>query len=360
MLNITSMTNKIIELWKSGLPFNAITEEVEMQQVEVIAVLRKHNLVKETQSIEKQFIIANDICMPQKEIQDLLCMSDSQFSQVLAELNIKKRKTITELSETTVIARTQRIINEKLNYPFSQIPRQITNKDFTKNDSYDLIKYATQNKKTHSIFKNFSAVAYLVCIAYPNEFQPFQFKHSKGSYFKDKRFGQKRLIDAVRWVIYKKGYTPEHLTKIGQDEKFLTTQDLRYYGVGPNYFRLHFPDKKTFINTVLKSYSEYQENTSKRPTNSQLKKKLNCAGRNTNVCDYPNCSFSGKLEFHHIIPFSDRSQFRFDINRVENLMCLCPNHHALASTLSLKELDLKTPATWIPTVIQFLKQEELN
>jgi hypothetical protein len=54
------------------------------------------------------------------------------------------------------------------------------------------------------------------------------------------------------------------------------------------------------------------------------------------VCQHPNCNREDNLEVHHIVPRSEGGRNTFD-----NLIVLCPTHHAMADKGSIPRSRLK-------------------
>jgi hypothetical protein len=67
----------------------------------------------------------------------------------------------------------------------------------------------------------------------------------------------------------------------------------------------------------------------------------------TTRCAVPACPAAGQsnVQAHHIVRKATRLKRGFDVDRVENLIPLCRNHHGMADRVPPQEFDTASPAT---------------
>jgi len=348
--------------WKI-VPMPALAQKYAMTPIELMATLRQKGIVTEIQPFELEFINDNMDKMPASEIQSKLSLTTTQFSQIVEKtLGKKRRKSGEEVSMAEAMAKTRWLIDEKLKLTVDDfLPREISYKHFTDNDLYNCIKFADTEKKKDFLYRHFTAVAFLVCHAYPQTFRPFQFRHAKeNEYFKGPG-GRKNLINAARWVIEKKmGFKPESLAIISKNRYFLRSSDLQFYGVGSHWFRVHFGSRDEYIDAILKEYQVVVVNT--RENTKNLREALLTKGRTAENCEIPGCYFDDEygIDIHHIIPVSASKLVRLDINAPDNLICLCPNHHRIAGNFNWKNIDLIKTDCFISEITNFIIDNENN
>ena len=347
--------------WQT-VPLPVLAEKFSMTTLKLTSLLRRKGIVTDIQPSELEYISENIDRMPASEIQKELSLTESQFSQIVEKvLGKKRRKSLAELSLPEVTEKTRWLIEEKLHFKVnSLLPRELTNKHFVDNDLYDCIRFAETEKKNDSRYKHFTAVAFLVCQAYLHTFQPFQFRHSKTNEYFTGSSGRKNLINAARWVIEKKmGHRPESLPVISRSKYFLRSSDLQFFGIGNHQFKTHFSSRDEFVSAILKEY-QVVLNKPRRGT-TKLRETLTESGRHPGKCEVLGCYFDDEfgLDIHHIVPVSASKQVRIDINRIENLIALCPNHHRIAGRFDWKnDLNLKDCKTWMETILRFIGKKE--
>jgi hypothetical protein len=185
------------------LPIHMIAKKLNVDVILLCNWLRKKGYIEEIQPIEMQYITKNIEKMPIEEIQERLGLSTTQFSQIRQRFNLlKKQRNTLEYSEEEVINKTKWLVEEKMTLQIDDLlPKAIRNEHFTKNGLYHILKYGETKKKSDPYFKFFSAVAFLICKAYPNEFKPYQFPHSSET---KRYFTKKTYIRELRWIIEKK------------------------------------------------------------------------------------------------------------------------------------------------------------
>ena len=329
-----------------------------MTVIELTSLLRNKGISKDIKPEELQYISENIDRMAPDEIRNKLSLTPTQFSQILEKtLGKKQRKPLAEMSLSEVIDKTKWLIETKLNFKVDdRLPRNITQKHFSDNGLYNCIRFAeTEKKKDSALYRHFTATAFLVCHAYPDKFRPFQFKHAKtNEYFKGPG-GKKNLINAAKWVIEeKKHYNPEFLSDISSNKYFLRSSDLQFYGIGIHQFKIHFKSVEGFISAILKEYSIISNNA-RRGHTKELRNALSISGNAPDICEVTGCEWKPP-ELHHIIPVSASNRIKFDINCVENIISLCPNHHKVAGKFDWERLNLKEPNTWRETILDYISE----
>ena len=347
--------------WKI-VPLPVLAEKFSMTLLELTSLLRRKGIVTDIQPSELEYISENIDRMPASEIREKLSLTESQFSQIVVKvLGKKRRKSLAQMSLPEVTTKTRWLIEEKLHFDVDDfLPRKLANKHFMDNDLYDCIRFAEIEKKKDSLYKYFTAIAFLVCQAYPHTFRPFQFRHAKTNEYFGGPGGRKNLINAARWVIEKKmGHRPEFLSVISRSKYFLRLSDLQFFGIGSHQFRIHFSSRDGFVSAILKEY-QVVLNKSQGGT-TKLRKILTESDRRPEKCEVPGCYFDDEfgVDIHHIVPRSASNQVKIDINCIENLIVLCPNHHRIAAKFDWKnDLNLRNCKTWMETILRFISEKE--
>ncbi len=347
--------------WKT-VPQPVLAEKFSMTTLELTSLLRRKGIVTEIQPSELEYISENIDRMPASAIQEKLSLTESQFSQIVAKvLGKKRRKSPVEVSLSEATEKTKWLIEIKLKFKVDDLlPRKLANKHFVDNDLYDCIRYAETEKKKDSLYRHFTAKAFLVCQAYPRTFQPFQFRHPKTNAYFRGASGRKNLINAAKWVIEEKlRYKPDFLWVTSKSKSFLRSKVLQFYGIGSHQFRIHFSSHDEFVSAILKEY-QVVPNKSRIGT-TKLREILTESGRHSEKCEVHGCIFDNEfgIEIHHIVPRSASNQVRIDINRIENLIVLCPNHHRVAEKFDWKnDLNLRNCKTWMETILRFISKRE--
>ena len=347
--------------WRT-VPLSVLAKKFAMPLLELTSLLRRKGIVTDIQPNELEYISENIDRMPASEIRDKLSLTESQFSQIVEKvLGKKRRKSLAEISLSEVTEKTRWLIEEKFYFDVDNfLPRELTNKHFVDNDLYDCIRFAETEKKNDSRYKHFTAVAFLVCQAYPHTFQPFQFRHSKTNEYFTGSSGRKNLINAARWVIEKKmGHRPESLPVISRSKYFLRSKDLQFFGIGSHQFKTHFSTRDEFVSAILKEY-RLVLNKSQGGT-TELRKILAESDRCPEKCEVTGCYYDDAfgVDIHHIVPRAASNQEKIDINCIENLIVLCPNHHRIAEKFDWKNnLNLTDCRTWMEAVLRFISEKE--
>ena len=314
--------------------------------VEVILLcnwLRKKGYIEEIQPIEMQYITKNIDKIPMLEIQVKLGLSTSQFSQIRQRFNlVKKQRNTHEYKEEEVLNKTRWLIEEKLELNIDDLlPKTIRAEHFIKNGLYPILKYGETKKKSDPYFKFFSAVAFLVCKAYSNEFKPYQFPHSNET---KQYFTKKSYIRELRWIIENKlGLEEEFLLNTSMMNSFLTKKELDLYGLGYHTYKHIFKDKKSVIQELVRSCKVLPNE--RNATTNELRAILNNAGIIAEKCYIDGCT-EKNIEIHHIIPKKFRNIVPFNVDDAFNLMPLCENHHNSAGRINTENLHVQNRELW--------------
>jgi hypothetical protein len=325
------------------LPIQVLARKLGVDVFHLCNWLRKKGYIEEIQPIEMQFILKNIKKMTMEEIQEKLGLSNTQFSQIRQRFSLlKKQRKTDEYTEEEVLNKTRWLVEEKMALNIDDLlPKFIRAEHFNKNGMYPILKYGETMKKSDPYFKYFSAVAFLVCKAYPNEFKPFQFPHSNET---KQYFTKKTYIRELRWIIEKKLCLEEDfLINTSMMNSFLTKKELDLYGLGYHTYKHIFKDKKEVIQELVRSCGVLP--TEKNATSKVLRATLNNVGIDTETCFIDGCT-SKTIEIHHIIPKRYRKFVLFNVDDAFNLIPLCGNHHNLADTINTETLPIQDKGMW--------------
>lgn len=351
---------KIVYLQRNWdkVPLSVLGKKIGESELEVCKTLRSVGISLEVKIIELQYIKENIGRMPPLVIQQTLGLTNTQFSQILQKKFGEKRyKSIDEISQEEVIAKTKWLIKDCLGWEIDDLlPRIIRTEHFKNNNLYSCLKYANYYKNLDNYYRNFSAVAYLICHAYPNIYRPFQFSYSKTNNFFSGKGGRRNYISSVMWVLENKlGIEPRNIEFLKDCQSFLRTNDLQFYGVGEFWFRQYFQTKKELVNELIKVYNVNP--TQKYEDTRMLRGKLESMGISVDVCYVNGCDNNESIEIHHIFAKEDKSNLpsSLNIDMVDNLVPLCKSHHRRAQKLKWSILNIKHPEIWRDTLMEFLK-----
>jgi hypothetical protein len=343
------------------VPLPALASRLGVDILELSAALRKKGILVEAQPQELQYIHNGLGHMPAREIRDRLGMSASQFAQICGKnLDRRIRKSRDDLEIDEVKASTRWLIEEKLELARDDfLPRTINNRLFANAGLNHCLGFAERAKVSDTLYRNFPAVAFLVCQAYPDQYRPFQFRHAKNNdYFKGNE-GRRNILNAVRWIIERKLLIdPGHVTLIAANKYFLRTADLQFYGVGPHWYLQHFESKEQLLQAVLKLYGDSGQRST-GGSSTRLRKALAAAGRPVSVCEVYGCYYDDEygLDVHHVIPRAVAKARRIAVHGPDNLVALCPNHHRRARLFDEAELDMRRPGEWREHLLEALSSE---
>jgi hypothetical protein len=347
------MNEKFIQENFNKLPIPMIAKKLNIEVISLFNWLRRKGYIEEIQPIELQFIQKNIDKMPMEEIQEKLGLSTTQFNQIRLRFNLlKKSRNTNEYNEEEVLNKTRWLIEERLSLSIDDLlPKSIRSENFNKNGLYPILKYAETKKKTDPYFKFFSAVAYLVCKAYPNEFKPYQFIHSNET---KQYFTKKTYIRELRWIIENKlGLEEEFLMNTSMMNSFLTKKELDLYGLGYNTYKHLFNDKKEMVQELIKSYRV--PNQVKNASTTELRSILNNVGIQTDKCSIDGCS-SHNIDIHHIIPKQYRDIVSFNVDEAFNLMPLCREHHNSVRGLNIENFNFQNREYWRELIKEWVNE----
>jgi len=336
------------------LPIRILAKQQNVDEIFLCNWLRKKGLIKELQTIEMQFIIKNIEKMPMEEIQERLGLSTTQFSQIRQRFNlVKKQRSTNEYTEEEVLNKTRWLIEEKMVLAINDLlPKSIKAEHFNKNGLYPILKYGETKKKSDPYFKFFSAVAFLVCKAYPNEFKPYQFSHSPET---KHYFTKKTYILELRWIIENKLGLEEFLINTSIMNSFLTRKELDLYGLGYHTYKHIFKDKKEIIQELVRSCGV--PTIERNASSNKLRSTLDCVGIDTETCYIDGCT-ANNIEIHHIIPKRYRNFVSFNVDDAFNLMPLCGNHHDLAGKMDTESLPVQNKEIWRGLVKEWVEASD--
>jgi hypothetical protein len=329
-----------------------IAKKLNVDVILLCKWLRKKSYFEEIQPIEMQYISKNIEKIPIEELRNNLGLSTTQFNQIRRNFNlVKKQRNTDDYTEEEVLNKTRWLIEEKMKFSIDDLlPKTIRGEHFLKNDLYPILKYGESNKKKDPYFKFFSAVSFLVCRAYPNEFRPFQFPHSNET---KKYFNKKTYIRELRWVIKNKmGLDEDLFSNLTMMNSFLTKKELNLYGLGYNTYKHIFKDKKEIIHELIKSCRV--PNKEKNATTKELRAVLNKNGIITEYCYIDGCT-EKKIDIHHIIPKRYRNFVSFNVDDPFNLMPLCENHHNSAGRMNTENLPVQNREIWREIVKEWVE-----
>jgi hypothetical protein len=349
------MDEKFIQENFKELPIHMIAKKLSVDEIFLCNWLRKKGYVEQLQSIEYQYIEKNIEKMPMVEIQKRLGLSTTQFNQIRQRYNLvnKHRKT-EEYNEEEVLYKTIWLIEDKMGLSIDDLlPKTIRREHFNKNNLYHILKYGETKKKLDPYFKFFSAISFLVCKAYPNEFRPFQFPHSNET---KQYFNKKTYIRELRWVIENKlGLDEEFFSNLTMMNSFLTKKDLNLYGLGYNTYKHIFKDKKTIIHELIKSCRV--PNQGNNATTKELRAILYNVGIITEKCYIDGCT-ENNIDIHHIIPKRYRNFVSFNVDDEFNLIPLCKNHHNSAGRINIENLPVQNREIWRDLVKEWVEYSQ--
>ncbi|MGD6794691.1 HNH endonuclease signature motif containing protein [Metabacillus indicus] len=325
------------------LPIQMLAKKINVDVIELCKWLRRKGYFEELQPIEMQYIVKQIEKMPIDEIQESLGLSATQFYQIRQRFNLlKKQRYTNEYTEEEVLNKSRWLIEEKMALNIDDLlPKTIRAEHFNKNELYPILKYGELKKKTDPYFKYFSAVAFLVCKAYPNEFKPYQFPHSNVT---KQYFTKKNYLRELRWIIENKlGLEEEFLINTSMMNSFLTKKELDLYGLGYHTYKHIFKEKKALIKELVRSCKVMPRE--KNATTKELRATLFNVGIKTEKCYIDGCT-EKNIEIHHIIPKRYRNFVSFNVDDAFNLMPLCENHHISAARINVENLPNQNREIW--------------
>lgn len=361
-MSIGKLEEEYIEHYWMTIPINVLAKKVGLTSLELCKVLRQSNISKEIKPIELQYILNNIDVIPSKQIKENLAMTDSQFNQIMQKkLQKNQLKAAENLTLEEVLKKAKWLIEDKLQYEIDDfLPRKLRTSDFQQNNMSNCLEYAANEKKSDPIYRNFTAIAFIVCKVYPEVYKPYQFSFTKNNYYFVGRYAKKRYLRAVMWVVTEKlGYDLNNLDILSANKYFLRGSDLQFYGLGCYYYKELFGDINNLKDEFLKFCSN--EKQYKNENTKALKEKLSINNINVEKCSVEGCGYSGKVDIHHIFGKEKQNQIPKDINidDICNLIPLCPNHHRVASEFDYLELKSVEKTMWKDMLLDFIKEMDI-
>ena len=347
---------------RSSRPITYLANVLGLKTYEVTSLMRKLKIQEEV-SYPDHVFIANNLKtreFTKSQVMDLLCLSNSQYQQIVNKKHANRssgnRHTV---DREMAITSTKKLIEVDLKIEISpEIAKQPLSKIIQKHNN-PVYQWATHESKNDETFKYFGPVAYILCACYPNRLKPFFFRGSKGQggkslnktdYFSQKH-GKKLFLDACFWILAtelelaeselfdKENHEMIEASFIGNSHP-LRKHNLYFYGLNHRLMCLHFTDQKELVGEVLRSIGVLNPSDNRVHT-KQLRNKLDEAGIPYDHCGVPYCDHLSDIEIHHIVPVKKSHLYpSFDINSVQNLIALCPNHHKEFKSLELTPHDL--------------------
>lgn len=361
-MSIGKLEEEYIELnWKT-IPINVLAEKVGLTCLELCKFLRQSNISKEIKPIELQYILSNIDVIPSKQIKENLAMTDSQFNQIMQKkLQKNQLKAAENLTLEEVLKKTKWLIEDKLQYEIDDfLPRKLRTSNFQQNNMSNCLEYAANEKENDPIYKNFTAIAFIICKIYPEVYKPYQFSFTKNNNYFTGRDAKKRYLRALMWVVTEKlGYDLNNLDMLSTNKYFLRSSDLQFYGLGYYNYKELFCDINNLKDEFLKFCGN--EKQYKNENTKVLKEKLSINDINVGKCSVEECEYLGKIDIHHIFGKEKQNQIPQNINidDICNLMPLCPNHHRIASEFDYLQLKSVEKTMWKDMLIDFIKEMDI-
>lgn len=316
MDDIDRIIKEEYEKYKKGRskPFHVTAQSLNMPLLDYYKRTRKLYPAFPLQIEEKNFILENRNTIPKSKLKEMFNLTDSQINRLL------RGNIFDEHGIDFMINSTKWLLEKELKWNLDdELPHKLNLNIFRKNKLSCSEDTAYQIQKDNPEFYPFPAIFIMVDNAYPNIYKPWQFRKVKTEYWKDKELGKIRLADALRWFVEEKQKIPrENIPYLKDLRNFINAKDLGYYHL-QEAFRFQFDSQKKWIEYT------YPENKGKinREHTIALREKLKNVNRTFNACEI--CGFKDKTEIHHIIPIDSGGA-----NDIDNLICLCSNHHAQA------------------------------
>lgn len=347
--------NYIDQKYRS-IPVPQLAKQLDLPVLSITAYLRKKGLRTEVHPLEVQYILTEYRKQPLKEIQKTLHLSDTQLSQLLTRLKIgTTRKGYNTYSQEEIIQKTKWLIEEKLWLPLDDsLPKEITNEAFLKNDLYGVLKFGEVEKQKNTTYRYFSTVAYLMELAYPGIFRPYQFAHS---HLTKKYFTKAKYAGELLYILqHKMRYELELLPTLVNVNGFLTRTELQYYGLGPRLYMHLFGSKEEMVDYLLKHLRlKVKESYMKT---DELRDILMNTEQNPYSCGVPECASEEKVEIHHIFPKKVFKHPRVKIDDVCNLLPLCKPHHYLMKKMDPAIFQNLPPLEWKEAALFFIEKHK--
>lgn len=349
-----SEEKQFIEEYAEKMPLPVMAEKLNKKPYEIATMLRKWGRLGIATAYDIQYIFDNYHKKQVKEMEQELHLTHTQIDQILKRLKIGKRvKATEEYTEEEVIQRMRYIVEEKLKWQIDDsLPNKLVIQEMMAQDGYAIVKYATDHKKNHPVYKYFSAIAYLCHLAYPNAFRPYQFAHMD----KTKEYITKNYyLEELSYIIeYKLGYKLDYLPQLINLQTFLNRVELDYYGLGAHTYRRLFNNKKEMLEALLNHhYMQEKVQYAKTPI---LKERLVEVGIDPYKCFCPGCQ-SQEIQIHHIHAKRYSARADFDLDEVFNLMPLCYDHHQIVNGMSPDSLS-DNRENWREEVINFINSKK--
>lgn len=305
----------------SGKPYHVIAQSLNIPLLDLYKRIRTFDHAFGLQIEEINYILENRNTIPKSKLKGMFNLTDS----LLSSLRIRGIKLSDDHGIDFMIKTTKWLIEKELKLNLDdELPHKLNENIFRKYKLGRSKNLAYQIQKENPELYPFPAIFIMIDNAFPNLYKPWQFRHLKSEYWKEKELGKIRLADALRWLVEeKKGISKENIPYLKNLRGFITAKELDYFHLR-DASQFQFGSQKEWIDYT---YPENREKANREHTKN-LREKLKIVGRIFNKCEI--CEFKDKTEIHHIIPIDNGGD-----NDVDNLICLCGNHHAQAGKSNL-------------------------
>ena len=344
-------------------PLSFFIRKFNCRVPDITGYLRRRGYIRDIDACELDYILNNMNDDNIKYIQEELYLTDTQLSQIRTRYKVAEKglmpQNLSTYTKEQVAEKTRYIVEEVLQLELDDtLPRKIATDDFTKNKGreyggYMLIKYANCNKQNDKCYKYFSAVAYLMEIAYPGVFKPYQFKLGTGT---KEYFTKQKYISALIDVIENKLCIDlNNIETLVKCNGFLSKAELRFYGLSEHLYKHLFGNKQNMLDELVKVVSmNKSRNTIPYKSTNALKNLLIDDNVDITMCYIDNCECKG-IEIHHIRA-KRFGEFK-SIDDVQNLIPLCPYHHDMVYPMTPKDLSQEM-SKWRDDVINYIVEHE--
>lgn len=273
---------------------------------------------------EKEFIIQNADKIPRWRLAEMFDLRPHDFS------NLSRSTGVSFAKEDDIPGLVKWLVEQELKLKLDDdLPYQITDGVFRKHRLTGIQHKIYRMQETNKELSYFSSTYVAIDLAYPDVYKPWQFRHLKTAYWKDKDLGKLRLATALRWLVEEKQkIRSESINALKNTRGFIKSKDLEFYHLR-DAFGFQFTSQQEWIDYTYPSDSDRVRREDAR----KLRETLKASGRVNDRCEI--CG-SEQTHVHHIILVT-----RGGGNETENLICLCPNHHDQAHRGSFDNLVLQ-------------------
>ena len=326
--------------WKAGRgkPWFVIAQSLNIELFDLFKFIRKKVDSKFQRQIEeKEFILQNVDKIPRWKLAEKFDLKPHHFKNL-------GRATGVSFPKKDIVGLVKWLVEEELHLPINDdLPLHIKTKILNKNRVSNILHHVYAMQKENKELYNLPAMYVAIDLAYPNIYEPWQFRNLKVAYWKDNDLGKIRLAFALRWFVeQKKGIQSETIKRLKNLRGFVTTKELQFYHLH-EAFGYQFNSLQEWIDFTYPDDSDHV----KRENAAVLKEKLKAKGRVFDKCEI--CGHEA-THIHHIFLIAKGGD-----NETENLICLCPNHHDQAHKNNFDNLVLQASISKAERVNYFVK-----